>query len=212
MRSKSQFGRVFFPPVIGLSCAVLLISSAIPRAWAQSRSDWHERWEQALQAAKKEGRVVVWGPPGELIREAMTQGFKKAFPDVVIEYAGARGGEQAVRIKAERDGGVYSIDVFLSGTTTAITQMKPMQALDPIEPALIRPEVADPKFWREDKLEFADPTTRTDLVFSTMLKTPLVFNPKFAKAEELDELNKLRIPNGRANSSSMIRCLRARAT
>ncbi len=194
MRSKSQFGRVFFPPVIGLSCAVLLISSAIPRAWAQSRSDWHERWEQALQAAKKEGRVVVWGPPGELIREAMTQGFKKAFPDVVIEYAGARGGEQAVRIKAERDGGVYSIDVFLSGTTTAITQMKPMQALDPIEPALIRPEVADPKFWRDDKLEFADPTTRTDLVFSTMLKTPLVFNPKFAKAEELDELNELLDP------------------
>jgi len=124
----------------------------------------------------------------------MTQGFKKAFPDIVIEYSGARGGEQAVRIKAERDGGVYSIDVLLSGTTTALAQMKPMGALAPIEPTLILPEVVDAKRWRDNKLEFADPTTRSDMVFSTMLKTPLVYNPKLMKAEQIDELAKLLDP------------------
>jgi iron(III) transport system substrate-binding protein len=147
-----------------------------------------------MTAAKKEGRVVVWGPPGELIREAMTREFKKAHPDISIEYSGARGGEQAVRIKAERDGGVYSVDVLLSGTTTAMIQMKPMGALDPIEPALVLPEVVNTKHWRDNRLEFADPATRTDMVFSTMLKTPLIFNPKVAKAEQLDELQKLLDP------------------
>jgi iron(III) transport system substrate-binding protein len=175
-----------------LSCAALLLF--ITDAYAQNEPDWRQRWDKTLNAAKKEGRVVVWGPPGEVIREAMTREFKKAYPDITIEYSGARGGEQAVRIKAERDGGVYSVDVLLSGTTTAITQMKPMRALDPIEPALILPAVVDPKYWRGNKLEFADPTTRTDMVFSTMLKTPLVFNPKLAKAEQIDELHDLLDP------------------
>lgn len=180
--------------VLGTLCAALFLFSSVPSARSQSKSNWRQRWDKTLAAAKKEGRVVVWGPPGELIREAMTQEFKKAFPDVVIEYSGARGGEQAVRIKAERDGGVYSVDVFLSGTTTAITQMKPMKALDLVEPALIRADVTDLKNWRGHKLEFADPATGTDLVFSTMLKTPLVYNPKLAKPEEIDELSELLDP------------------
>jgi iron(III) transport system substrate-binding protein len=177
-----------------VSCTAFLIFILVSNADSQSKSDWQQRWDKTLAAAKQEGRVVVWGPPGELIREAMTREFKKAYPDITIEYSGARGGEQAVRIKAERDGGVYSVDVLLSGTTTAITQMKPMGALDPIEPALILPEVTGTQHWRGNRLEFADPTTRSDMVFSTMLKTPLIFNPQHAKAEQIDELHKLLDP------------------
>lgn len=108
--------------------------------------------------------MVVWGPPGELIRNAMTQGFRKSFPDIAIEYSGARGGEQAAKLKAERDGSVYSLDILLSGATTAITYMKPMKALEPIEPALILPEITDLKNWRGNSLEFSDETTRFNLV------------------------------------------------
>jgi len=177
-----------------VSFTAFILFILIPKAHSQSKSDWQQRWDKTLSAAKKDGRVVVWGPPGELIREAMTKNFQQAHPDIAVEYSGARGGEQAVRIKAERDGGVYTVDVLLSGTTTAMIQMKPTGALDPIEPALILPEVVDTKHWRDNKLEFADPTTRTDMVFSTMLKTPLIFNPKLAKADQLDELQKLLDP------------------
>ena len=171
-----------------------LIASFSSTSSAQSKPDWQQRWEKTLAAAKKEKRVVVWGPPGEPIREAMTSGFKKAFPDIVIEYSGARGGEQATRIKAERDGSVYSVDVMLSGTTTGMTQMKPMNALDPVEPMLMLPEVTELKNWRGKKLEFADDSTRLDLVFATMLKTPLVYNPKLVKPEEVDKLSDLLDP------------------
>lgn len=176
------------------SVTAFLILSLTPTSFAQSNAHSKQTWEQVLVEAKKEGRVVVWGPPGELIREAMTRGFNKAFPNIAIEYSGARGGEQATRIKAERDGGVYSVDVMLSGTTTAMNQMKPMKALDPIAPVLMLPEVTDLKNWRGNKLEFSDETTRFNLVFATMLKTPLVYNPKLAKPEEIDELAKLLDP------------------
>ena len=184
----------FFRPGCYFVLTAFLILSLIEASFAQNKPQSKQTWEQMLAAAKKEGRVVVWGPPGEVIREALTQGFKKAFPDIAVEYSGARGGEQATRIKAERDGGVYSVDVMLSGTTTAMNQMKPMKALDPITPVLTLPEVTDLKNWRGNKLEFSDETTRLNLVFATMLKTPLVYNPKLAKPEEIDELAELLDP------------------
>src|SRR5713226_123860 len=179
-----------------LSSVILLMLGVLGMAWAQgalaqTQSGWKQKWDKVLSEAKKEGKVVVWGPPGELIRKAMIEGFNKAFPDITIEFSGARGGEQATRIKAERDGGVYSVDVLLSGTTTAISQMKPMKALDPIEPALILPEVTDVKNWRGNSLEFSDETTRFNLVFVIMLKTALVYNPQLAEPDEIDELPKL---------------------
>ena len=174
-------------------CTAFLILLWVPNAHSQSKSDWQQRWDKALSAAKKEGRVVVWGPPGELIRKAMIEGFSNAFPDIPIEFAGGRGGEQATRIKAERDGGVYSVDVLISGTTTAMMQMKPMKALDPIEPVLILPEVTDLKYWRDHMLEFSDAGTRYNLVFVNQVKNPLVYNLQL-KTEEVDGLYKLLDP------------------
>lgn len=156
---------------------------------AQTKATWQERWEKALAEAKKEGKVVVMAPPGDLIRDAMTQGFKKAYPDISMEYSGARGGELATRVKAERDAGIYSVDIVLSGTSTANSYFKPMKALDPIEPALILPEVMDLKYWRDSRLEFSDRSTRYTLIFSTQVIPPLIFNPAQVKAEEVDELN-----------------------
>ena len=177
-----------------LAVIALFVGSLPSHGFPEANAQPKQTVQQTTDKANQEKHVVVWGPPGELIREAMTSGFKKAFPDIVMEYSGARGGEQATRIKAERDGGVYSVDVLLSGTTTAMTQMKPMKALDPIEPALMSPEVTDLKNWRGNKLEFADPSTRFDLVFATMLKTPLVYNSKLVKPDEIDELSDLLNP------------------
>ncbi|MDH3445479.1 MAG: extracellular solute-binding protein [Deltaproteobacteria bacterium] len=161
---------------------------------AESQSDWKQRWDKAINGAKKEGKVVVWGPPGELIRKALTEGFQKAFPEIPMEYSGARGGEQATRIRSERDGGVISVDVLLSGTTTANIRMKPMKALDPIEPALILPEVAEPKYWKGNGIEYSDPKTRFNLVFVNSLKVLIIYNPDQVKPEEIDELPKLLNP------------------
>lgn len=172
----------------------LLVLVFYGAAFGQSRTDGKARWEQVLTEAKKEGKVAVLGPPGDLARKAMTEGFQKAFPGIVVEFSSGRSGEQATKLKAERDAGIFSVDVFLGGTTTANTQVKPIGALDPIEPALMLPEVTDLKYWRNRRLEFSDNEQKYNLVFVNQLKTPLVYNLQQVKAEEIDHLYELLDP------------------
>jgi iron(III) transport system substrate-binding protein len=179
-----------------LSTVRFVLLTLLTLSWSQLVSaqvdpNWKERWEKVRGEAKKEGKVVVWGSPGDLIRDALTLGFKKAFPEIGIEYAAARGGELAARLKAERDGGIYSGDVVVSGTTTALIYFKPMGALDAIKPVLILPEVTDLKNWRNHTLEFADKEGSYNLVFSDNVLPPVYYDPKQVKREEVTKLNDL---------------------
>jgi iron(III) transport system substrate-binding protein len=177
------------------SPAVLLLILLAPlAASAQDKTGAPGRWEKVLADAKKEGKVVVDGPPGEFIRNAVVQGFKKAFPEIAVEYSSGRGSELAAKIKAERDAGLYTIDLILQGTSTALLYFKPMGALDPIRPALLLPEVSDPKNWADNRLEFADQEEKLNLVFATLVKTPVVYDLKQVKREDIDELHELLNP------------------
>ena len=178
---------------------LLIVLGLVSLVWlgtvsAQTRPGWKERWDKALNGAKREGRVVVFGPPGELIRQAMSEEFRKTFPDISIEYSGARGEEHATRLRAERDGGIYSADVLLSGTSTATIYMKPMRALDLIEPVLILPEVTETKYWRNNRLEFADAEGKYNLVFANVVRVPVIYDPQQVKVEEIDQLYELLDP------------------
>lgn len=186
MRSGFNCARNGF--LLLVSFLLALFAANTPFARAQGDQGWQQKWDAALKQAKSEGKVVVMGPPGDRVRDAITQNFAKAFPDISLEFSGARGGELATKIKAERDAGIYSVDVLISGTSTANAYFKPMKALDPIEPALILPEVTNPKNWRDDRLEFSDPKTHVDLLFSTQNNVPLIYNPAQVKPEEVDEL------------------------
>src|SRR5262245_13076122 len=87
---------------IFLVALVTLVVADAQFVRGQSDSGWKQKWDTAVAQAKKEGKVVVLGPPGDQIRGAITQGFAKAFPDITIEFSGARGGELATKIRAER--------------------------------------------------------------------------------------------------------------
>ena len=75
--------------VLGLLLALWFVSLVvIGFASAQENLDWQKKWQSLLASAKKEGRVVVYGPPGDQIRSGIVQGFTKAFPDLTVEYMG----------------------------------------------------------------------------------------------------------------------------
>jgi ABC-type Fe3+ transport system substrate-binding protein len=195
MRQRLGRNRVF--SIFSAAWIVMIALSVF--AWAgmalaQSDPNWKEKWDKVLSQAKKEGKVVVLGSPGELIRDALTVGFKKAFPEISIEFSAARGGELAAKFKAERDGGIYSTDVVVSGTTTAIIYFKPMGALDAIKPVLILPEVTDLKNWRNHTLEFADREGSYNLVFSDNVLPPVNYDPRQVKREEVAKLDDLLHP------------------
>lgn len=189
-RRKRQWVLAFVSLLIQ---ALLVVFSAQP-IQAQPKPSWQEKWDRVVAEGKKEGKVVVFGPPGELIRTAMVEGFRKAFPGISLEYSGGRSGEQAVKLKAERDAGLFSADVFVGGPTTANFQLKPIGALDPIKPALIHPEVTDLKNWRGNRLEFSDKDGIYILVFVGQTSPPLIYDPKQVKEDEIDEVYELLSP------------------
>jgi iron(III) transport system substrate-binding protein len=159
-----------------------------------AQAGWQAEWERTLAAARQEGSVVVYGPPGDLIRRNMLDGFRKAYPDIALEWAGGRSAEHATKLEAERRAGLYAVDVFVAGTTTALAQVKPLGALDPIGPALILPEVTDPANWLGNHLDYADEGGELNLAFINVPSPLVLYDPRQVRAEDVDELYELLDP------------------
>lgn len=163
-----------------------LLGLAVLIAWTNAEAQsWKTEWENTVAAAKKEGKLVLWGPPGANVREAYAEGFQKAFPGIEVDYTGATGSKQGPRLLAERKAGAYLVDVLSQGTTTMLQTLMPEGALDPIVPALVLPEVTDTKNWWHNKLEFADDEEKYNLVFASYVKTPIAVNPKLVNLSEI---------------------------
>jgi iron(III) transport system substrate-binding protein len=171
-------------------CFLSASSWSFPKLSAASEPHWQQQWDQTVTAAKKEGKLVVFGPAGEVVRNALVSAFKRSFPDITLEYVGGRAAEQAMRIKAERDGGVFSVDVFIGGAVSMM-ELGSYGALDRIEAALLLPDVNDPKYWRDGRLEFTNPVTRLSLVFSSQPNPPIIYDPKQVNVGDVDELYEL---------------------
>jgi iron(III) transport system substrate-binding protein len=184
------------PNLLKIQTVATILVFLLLVSFAPARSDegWQQKWDAAAAQAKSEAKVAVLGPPGDRIRDSIMRSFAKAFPDISLEFTGARGGELATKIKAERDAGIYSVDIIISGTSTADAYFKPIKALAPVEPALILPEVTDAKNWRDHRLEFSDRATRFDLVFATQNNVPLIYNPAQVNPAEVDQLDKILDP------------------
>lgn len=131
----------FFPLVASLALA--LVSTAEVRA----QSGWQKEWEATLAAAGREGEVAIAGPPGDAFRKAIVDGFTKAYPKIKVELLGGSGGNKVARIVRERQAGVFTWDLYISGPTSALAGFKPIGAFEPLKPALILPEVREDKNW-----------------------------------------------------------------
>lgn len=122
---------------------------------AETAPSWQLQWQKTLEAARKEGQVIVYGPAGSDARKALADAFQQKY-GISVEYQGGRGTERIVKMKAERDAGQYLVDIHVGGLTTPLVSLKPIGALDPISSALILPEIKDPKHWQEGKLPWYD--------------------------------------------------------
>jgi iron(III) transport system substrate-binding protein len=155
-----------------------------------------ESWEQIVAAAKREGKLAVYGPPDADIRDVLTLGFQRAYPEIAVEYTSGFGVELATKLTLEREAGQYWADLQIAGTTTLITAFMDAQALDPIRPFLVTPEAA-PSKWMDDKLEFADNAEQYVLVFSNLVKAPFIYNVSLATAGDFRSWNDLLDPRWR---------------
>jgi iron(III) transport system substrate-binding protein len=140
-------------------------------------------WENLVAAAKKEGQIQVAGPRGAERRQALTETFTAKY-GIGVEYLGVGGFELPPRVQRERQASVYQWDVFMVGTTTLLKGLKPIGALEPIEPALVLPEVKDPKNWLGGALPFFD-KNRLGLALQQRAGQYLFVNSNLVGAEDL---------------------------
>lgn len=171
-----------------LLLAPLLLVLAIP-TWAQD-SGWEREWNKVLAAAKKEGKVgVVSVLGGAENRRALTEPFQKKY-GIEVDYISGSGPKLVSRIKGERAGGVSLWDIFIGGTSTPMTGLKPFGLLNSIEQALILPEIKEGRNWIGGRIEYAE-KDRIILVMLSYTKSPIVVNTKFADPAEFKAVKDL---------------------
>jgi iron(III) transport system substrate-binding protein len=168
--------------VAALACAPA--SQPPPSAPPAAAGDWEADWATTLQQAQREGEVVVAGFASAEAREALTEPFQQRYPGIRVVYEAVGGGRSSTlveRVRSEREAGKYLWDVYIGGTGTMLTNLKPMGALAPIEAALILPDVKDPARWRLG-LDFTD-RDRVGLVMTPYSSDVMMVNPHLANPE-----------------------------
>src|SRR3989449_3177656 len=159
-------------------------------------------WESTLAAAKKEGKVAVITDVTATLRDALTLEFQKKY-GITVELLGSSGREVAPRVAAERKAGQFLWDIYIHGSTTALEAMIPMGAFDPLEPALILPDVKDPKTWRGGAIEFLDPGKMV-LVMTPFHRGTIFYNTKLVNAKEFKSHKDLLQPKWRRSEERRV--------
>ena len=180
----------------------LALSVGFAQSAMAQAADWQKKWDETLAAARKEGKVVVTGPPDSAVRMALPPAFKARY-GITLEYIGGRSSEVASKMRAERGAGIYSVDVMVGGLNTMATILHREKLIDPIKPVLMLPEVVDGSKWRSGKLWFMDPEQMYILRLANTATTFLHINTDGIKPAELRSAKDLLDPKWRGKIAMM---------
>jgi hypothetical protein len=136
---------------------ICLLLSYLP-ALAQTKGSDKE-WKEAIEAAKREGKVVVAGSPDPVMRKEIIPKFTARF-GIAVEFIAGRSSQIVSRVQTERSAGIYGVDVYLTGPDTTANELYGTKIIDPSKPLLVMPEVADGSKWKMGRVWFADPEER----------------------------------------------------
>ncbi len=100
-------------------------------------------WQETVAAAKREGKVVVNTFPGDGYKRALKL-FTETFPEIKLEHTNLHSQDFVLQ---ERQAGIYTWDVAIIPSTTALQVLRPAGVWDPVRPAIILPEVKDDAGW-----------------------------------------------------------------
>jgi iron(III) transport system substrate-binding protein len=167
-----------------ISFAALALMALLPVGAHAENGGWKQSWEETLAAAKQEGKVVISGPPSQDLRTALPAAFKARY-GINIEYLGGRSTESATRMRAERQAGIYSIDIVFAGIQSMALTFYRDKMIQPLKPALQLPEVVDGTKWKKGKLWFSDPDDQYILRLANTVTTMFHINTNFVKQGEI---------------------------
>ncbi|MEE8493891.1 MAG: hypothetical protein V3S25_07585 [Nitrospirales bacterium] len=136
-------------------------STSAPTPTPIQKAAWEVEWDETVAAANAEGKVIVTvfrQPDG-----AAAKAFQSFFPEIEVEVQIIQGRAFSARVPAEHAAGVFTFDVFLSGSTTGSTNLCPNGILGDTRSQLIRPDVIDDSNWLGGDFDdwWGDDTVRT---------------------------------------------------
>ena len=176
MNCLKQLSRLFaIAPLILVS--VLFIDNAFS-------AEAPEDWKKIVEAAKKDGKVVVGGPPTGVLRQKFKETFEKKF-SIELELLSAPGPQNASRAMSEYKAGVQYFDVLHGGSGT-LEPLMYENMLAPFMDFVVLPEVKDPRQWWgghmwEDNVK----TNRFIYSYSADFSTPPFYNADLIKPGEI---------------------------
>ncbi len=199
-RTRTLFGGIlltalFFPAVLFGAPASKTGDRQPTKTGPSARSvkmPWEEKWKSILATARQEGTITIFSSSGPQVRTEVANAFKAKY-GIGIEYVSARPPELAQKVTTERRGGIYAADVFIGGSTLQVVMLKPAGILEPIEPALILPEVVDSKIWRGGEIPFFD-RDHTSIGFIGTFTSFLDCNTSLVKSKEITSFRDLLKP------------------
>lgn len=183
-------------PAPAASASSQSAAEAAGAAPAAAPTGWEAEWQALIEAAKREGTLVLSGPPTTEVRTQVPAAFKQRF-GIDVEYIGGRTGDLVTRLRAERAAGQYTIDAMVAGATTLYYQAYPDQMLDPISPVLIHPEATAPNRWIRGAPWYMDPDQQYILRLSNQVSLVIAVNTQYVRAEDLRTFQDLLDPRYR---------------
>ena len=149
------------------SIVATLTAFLIPSA-SLAQTDWKKQWDATVEAGRKEGEVVIYGPHNPAYQQIWAI-FQKSYPEVKFNFVPGKGSDHAQRIVAERRAGKYLADLIMGGSST-YAAFAP-GTLEPLKPLLILPDVNDSNNWFDGRLHFADAQNNAGLIISGEIGT-----------------------------------------
>ncbi|MDP2646050.1 MAG: extracellular solute-binding protein [Desulfobacterales bacterium] len=167
---------------------------AASSAFSQSApgGGWETEWNKTVDAAKKEGQVMIYSTPSSALLSILAKAFVQKF-GIKVDWINGRGEELSKRMQTEKSAGLNLVDVVMSGGTTTLTVMKPHGLLGKLDAALILPEVIDPKNWKNDNFPFVDQDHNTMAMVGT-LQRYVMYNTQLVQPDEFTSYKDLLNP------------------
>lgn len=150
--------------------------------WAAQGDAWKADWEKTLDAARKEGQLVLYGSADY---EKLFAEFQKKYSAIKVTGVFGRGADVAKRLMAERRGEKFLADLYVNGMTTGYNVFYKAKALDPMPPVLVLPEVTDLSKWYQGKHYYVDPEKQYLFNINGEARIVLAYNTKLVNPAEI---------------------------
>lgn len=132
--------------ILGSTIVILGIAFSASALAQSAKAGWQAEWENTLELARKEGKVVVSIPASNELRSAIEKSFEKRY-GVDVEPVVGRASALVRKMIDEAKAGVRYMDLHMGGSESIVTGLLAERVIDPLEPHMILPEVRDPKQW-----------------------------------------------------------------